>query len=431
MNNNYITRRMALAGMGGVAAAGLIGMPAFAQANTFNIVGHDAHRSAATGEKGGNVIAAWEKEHNTTVNWITLDVPSITDRILREASLGSTSVDMGFIVYMTQRTLKLMEPLEAHLASDPIDGDISDFPPALLDNLKVDGTLRGLPIRITAMGMVYNEAILEERGITQMPTTFEELADIWRKCTFTRDDGSKVHGMMFFGTQNLSDVYSNISRSFNGDYILNDLSLVANQDGNIKALEAMKQLYDEGVYPSECFTNTGQDLLNYMTAGRAAFIITSVTNVARLNATADSKYAGRFKVLGDWPMAAEFAGKVPYSPLLQSWSIVMPRNLPDDRKPLSWSFMKNLVSLDSVVRMTLNGNGPARVSALEDPRLADLPYRDYFAHGLKYGRVHVPHIDNAVRVNDIFVQASQAAILGRTPIKQAMDDAVAQAKPLI
>jgi hypothetical protein len=429
MTQFRLTRRGALAGMGGLAATGLLGRPAWAQANAFNVIGHDAHRSAATGAAGGDIIIPWEQEHNASVNWLTLDVPGITDRILREASLGSTSIDMGFIVYMTQRTLRLMEPLEAHLEADPIDGDLSDYPAALLENLMVDGTLRGLPSRITAMGIVYNEAILEERGITEMPNTFEELMDIWRACTYTRADGSAVNGLMFFGTQNLSDGYSNFARTFNGDYILNDTTPVANQEGNIRSLETMKQLFEEGVFSPDCFTTTGQELLSYMSNGRAAFIITSVTNVARLNA--DGPYAGRFKVMPNWPMAAEFVGEVPYAPLLQSWSMVIPRNAPDDRKELAWSFVKHLTNIDSVVRQTLNGNGPARVSALDDPRLADLPYRDYFATALQHGRVHVPHVPNAVRINDVFVQASQAAILGRTPIREVMDAAVDEVRGLI
>lgn len=431
MSKYDLTRRTALGGMGGLMAASMTGLPAWAQASTYNIVGHDAHKSAATSEGGGNIIEGWEKAHNSKVNWITLDVPGITDRILREASLGSTSIDLGYIVYMTQRTLKLMEPLESHIASDPIDGNMSDFPSSLLDNLKSGGTLRGLPIRITAMGLIYNEAILEERGITTMPKTMEELVEMFRECTFTRDDGTKVYGLAFYGTNNLSDGYSNFSRAYNGDYIMGDLSLVANQEGNIKSLEMMKGLFDDGIYRPESFTTTGQETLTNMANGRAAFLVSSATNVARLNKSTSSKYAGRFKVLPEWPMSEEFAGKVPYEALLQSWSIVMPKNIPDERKEISWSFMKNLVSVDSVVRQTLNGNGPARVSALADPRLADLPYRDYFSRALEHGRVHVPHIPNAIRVNDVFVQASQSALLGRQSIKEAMDEAVARAKKLV
>lgn len=431
MTDFSVTRRGALAGLGGIAAAGFAGSSAFAQSKTFTIIGHDAHRSAATTGVGGNVIEAWEKANDTRVNWITLDVPGITDRVLREASLGSSAMDMGYIVYMTERTLSLMEPIEAYLKSDPIEGDLSDFPPSLVDQLKSGGTLRGLPIRITAMGIVYNEQLLQERGITTLPRTMEEFVEVLRKCTYTRPDGSKVTGLMFFGAQNLSDIYSNFARSFNGDYILADSKLVANEEGNIKSLELLAQLYKEGVFPPESFTATAQEVLNYMSQGRAVFTVTSAANVERLNNPATGNYAGKFKVLPEWPMAAAFAGKVPYSPLLQSWSIVMPKNIPAERKKVTWSFIKNLVSKDSITRQALNGNGPPRISTISDPRAAKIPYMEYFAKGLQHGRVHVPHIVNAVRINDLFVQASQAAILGREPVKKAMDDAVARAKPLV
>jgi multiple sugar transport system substrate-binding protein len=81
--------------------------------------------------------------------------------------------------------------------------------------------------------------------------------------------------------------------------------------------------------------------------------------------------------------------------------------------------------------MSLNGNGPARLSAYADPQLASIPYMEKVATGLKYGHISIPPFPNQPRATSIFVEEAQLAILGRKAAQQAMDDAVARVKPLL
>ena len=53
----------------------------------------------------------------------------------------------------------------------------------------------------------------------------------------------------------------------------------------------------------------------------------------------------------------------------------IPRNARD--KQLAWSLIKELSSVENTIRAAVNGNGPVRMSAYDDPRVRALvPYAE-------------------------------------------------------
>ncbi len=425
-----LTRRSMV---GGLASAGLAVHSARAAANTLTIISHEANKGAATSGAGGDVTAAWRRANECDISWVTLDVQATSDRLLREASLGRTSIDLAFQTFTPARALALMEPLEPLLAADPIEGagaDLADFPAALVQALKVDGSLRGIPVRVSTLGLAYNEALFEERGITALPKTFEELTELSRRLTFTRPDGSKVYGLLFTGATLLQDGWTAFSRCFGGDYITPDMKIKANEPPVVKSLEALAALYKAGVLPPEMLTMSQEDMITWAQQGRAA--ITAVT-LARLPAVNDpkrSRFPGKIKPM-EWVMTEPLAGKQPFQATVESWSLVIPKNAAPERKKLAWSFIRELSSREAAIAMALNGNGPARLSAYADPRLASVPYMAFQARALQNGHITVPAFQNEAKAIDIFVEACQSVMLGRSSAQQAMDDAVARVRPLL
>ena len=113
-----ISRRRfgALAGAA-VTAAALPGR-AFAQAKTLTALGHRVHQTAATTGPGGDATEAFRKTSGANLNWVTFgDVNAVHERLLREASLAETSIDVAYLVNgrAVPRNLKLFEPLDALL----------------------------------------------------------------------------------------------------------------------------------------------------------------------------------------------------------------------------------------------------------------------------------------------------------------------------
>jgi multiple sugar transport system substrate-binding protein len=67
-----------------------------------------------------------------------------------------------------------------------------------------------------------------------LPTSFEELAELARKLTFKRDDGTQVNGLAF--TAVFASNFLTLARCLGGDYMTTDGKLVANEPGMVKAL---------------------------------------------------------------------------------------------------------------------------------------------------------------------------------------------------
>ena len=191
-----ITRRGFLGtALGGAAA--LAAGPSFAQANTLNILSHRVHQAVLMPDGGENLLAEWKSAQDAEAAFTTFDSNPLMDRLFREASLGSTDYGVGYMVdnRPTSEIASLFEPLDSYQKDDPIE-DFGDIAPGLVQGMTVDGNLIGIPVRHATQGLFYNEALLEEAGISAPPTTLEELVEQAGKLTFTSSAGTPVTGMI-------------------------------------------------------------------------------------------------------------------------------------------------------------------------------------------------------------------------------------------
>jgi len=424
-----ISRRRFGALAGATAASALLPAASFAQAKTLTALGHRVHQTAATTGPGGDATEGFRKASGADVNWVTFgDVNAVHERLLREASLSETSIDVAYLVNgrAVPRNLQLFEPLDALMKQAPIEA-FDDFAPGLLAPLNADGALRGIPVRHATNALIYNEALLEERGITKLPTSFEELIELARKLTFKRDDGTQVYGLAF--TAVFASNFLTLARCLGGDYMTSDGKIVAAEPPMVKALTLLADFYKSGVLPRNFATVNNEEITTWMQQGRAAMTINPFARLVTYNDPSKGKYGGRFKSLLP-PMSADLAGKVSFAPTVEFWSLMIPKNA--KQKPLSWEFIRALSSKAGTTAMALNGNGPTRLSTYADEKLkAAMPYAADEAAALKASRIHLPAFDEQARAHDIFIEETQAAVLGRKPAQQAMDDATARVKPLL
>jgi multiple sugar transport system substrate-binding protein len=424
---HHLSRRQALT-MSAVAGASLIAGRAFAQQTAeLTVFGHRVHQAAATAGPGGDATEAWRKQAGANVSWVTLgDVNAIHERLLREATLSSTSFDVAYLLNgrAVPKNLRLFEPLDAFQKDAPIE-DFADFAPGLVAPLKVDGALHGIPVRHATNVIVYNEALFAERGVA-LPKTFEEMVEAARKLTFKRDDGTQVYGLAF--TPVFASNFLTISRCLGGDYMTEDGKIVAAEPGMVKALAVLADLYKAGALPRNTATLNNEEIATWMQQGRAAMSIQPFARLASYNDPQKSKYPGKIKPFMP-PMAADLVGKVAFAPTVEFWSLVIPRNA--KTKQASWQFIRSLSSKASTTAMALNGNGPVRISTYGDPKFRDTsPFAADEAKAVAASRIHLPAFDEQSRAHDIFVEESQAAMLGMKDPQQAMADAVKRVQPL-
>ncbi len=414
----------------GFAATALAALPGAARAQTaaLNAFGHRVHQNVTNGP-GGDVTAAWRAAQKTEINWITLgDVAAISERLLREITLSETTLDLAYLVNgrAIPRTLALFEPLDAFQQSAPIE-DFADISPGLVAPMKLDGSLRGVPMRHATNALVYNEALFEERGVAGIPKTFEEFVEAARKLTFKRADGTQVFGMVF-ATQFAAN-YLAFGRCFDGDYMTGDGKIVCEQPGMVKGLAALAAMHKAEIVPRNMSALTNEEITTMIQQGRVAMAINPFARVVSYNDPALSKHPGKIKA-ALMPMTSELAGKVPYAPTYEFWAYAIPKN--SKNKALTWSLIRALSSKEGTLKMALNGNGPVRVSTYADPAFAkNLPHAAIEAEAIKNARIPLPAFDQQARAYDMFTEESQAAMLGMKTPERAMADAAKRVQPLL
>lgn len=420
-----ITRRAALGA--GLAAAAIL--PARAQGTTLNLLAHRVHQTVATGSQGGDSAAGWARATGNSVQWTSFDTGPLWERLQREASLPSTSIDVGFVLntQVSPRAAQLFEPLDAHMAREPLE-DPSDIFPGLLEGMKVGGQTLAIPMRHASSGLHYNAEIFAERGIDRPPRSIEEVFDFARRCTYRRGDGTPVVGLLMPGV-----TYPNVidlARAWDGDFITPDFRVVADQPPMLNAIRALRELFQAGAFPRNFAAIQSEDVNSWVQQGRAAMALNSMGRNRIYNDPQRSRFPGKIHTIAV-PAAESLRGRFEVAPAkVEFWGMAIPRNA--RRKDLSWSFIRHMLSKESTLSMALNGNGPVRNSAYEDPRIREaLPYAEEERRVLRVARVPLPAFDEAPRAGDIFREEAEAAVLGLKTPEAAMASVVQRVTPLL
>lgn len=413
-----ITRRTTFALAG--SAIGMAATHAGAQDKkpevTLTILSHKVHeitaRGLAVGTTGGDIAGEWAARNGVKLVWITADIDPMHDRLLRELTLRNTSIDLAFIInkYATPKMSRLLEPLAPWNQKEPID-DFKGIPPNLIASMTYNNSLFAIPFRHATTGLHYNEALLKERGLSGPPRTPAEVIDYARKLTFTRDDGTKVYGLMVPAGAGPFAVLS-ILNMFGAELMDQNLNVKVGSPEMIKALRTMHELYKEGVLPSNYATLSIDEVITSVQTGRAAMAFDPFARFTIYNDPKKSKYAGQIKVI---TIPADPASGRELVAMTEIWSMVIPKN--SSHKELAWSLIRELSSPQNAIRAALNGNGPIRPAAYNDPRLKEkLPYTQQEQIAIGRATTIPSSYDASGQVNMIFMEESQAAVIGlKTP----------------
>lgn len=419
-----LTRRTALA----ATLASPFARPAVAQQPPLVVMAHRVHQTVAAPPGGPDATAAFTRATGVPVEWQTFDSNPLAERLLREASLPSTSVDVGLLQnpQLVPRIASLFEPLGPYMARDPIE-EPGDVFPGLMSGMAVAGVQVGLPIRHASSGLHYNEAILEERRV-RPPTTIEELFEAARACTWRRDDGTRVTGLVMPGV-----TYPNVidlARAWDGEFITPALRCAAEEPPMLNAIRALRALFQDNAFPRNFSTLTSEDTAVWMQQGRAAFALQSMGRNRIFNDPKAGPYAGRIRTIA-LPASATLRDRFAVAPAkVEFWGMAIPRNA--RRKDLSWAFMRSMLSPEATRTMALAGNGPVRNATYEDPGFrAAIPYADEERRVLRVARVPMPAFDEAARAADLFKEEAEAAVLGMKTPEAAMASLARRVAPLL
>lgn len=421
-----ITRRGVLQSATVLAAAGALIRPATAddKPGKLTILAHRVHQLVCTEGSGGDATKPWRDENGIALEWVTLDLNAIRDRLMREASLSHTDINLGFLLNTaaTPDALTLFQPLDAFMQTTPIE-DPADISPGFMKAFTYKGAQYGIPFRQAVNALHWNTRRFVERNVEAPPDTIDSFLDIARKLSFTAKDGTKVYAFAAEG-----DNYSTmvmIARAYGGDLITEDYQVLADQPGMIEALKLLRALFQENLVPPNITAMTQNDLIGAMQQGQVAMEIFPFGRTVLFNDPKSSKYPGQFKV-------AMFPGRKPGEVVstAEFWAMVIPKTA--STKDWSWSLMRDLISKQNTVIETINGNGPVRASVFLDPRIVqEIPYAAMEAQAVKAARVPLPAFPKAAQAKDICVEEMQAAMLGMKTPEQAAKSMARRLRPLM
>lgn len=422
-------RRRTLLGATAALAAWPAAPGVHAQARKFVIMSHAVHQRAATGARGGDSTAAWRQRNNLETEWLTFGVEAVHERVYREAGLTEGAADLAFILerYGGPHIAPLFEDLAPFQQRDPIE-EIDEIAPGMRAAHTYRGKTIGIPYRHATHGFFYNQALMRERGITRPPQSFEEMIEYADRLTYARSDGSRVNG--FVTSMDDPSGVVDLIRAYGGDFINRDYQFVADQEPALRAVNLLREWFRKGVLPRNVMTFKTEEVITHMQQGRGAMTNQPFGRFDNYNDPRQSRFPGEIQVT-TIPASTTLAAGGGVAPAKTSvWAMAIPRNARN--KELSWSLIKELSGKEATIRAAVNGNGPVRLSAYDDPRVQQLaPFSAAERRVLPNAMLVLPGFEHAARAMDIFMEEIQKALLGASQPLEAMRSARTRIEPLL
>lgn len=420
------TRRMVLA-----AGAATLALPAIAQPRRFVIMSHAVHRNVNTTGRGGDNTAEWRRRTGLDIEWLTFGVEAVHERLFREAQLAQGGVDMAFVLerYGGPHVANLFEDLRPFMEAEPIE-NFSEISPSMVRAHTHRERIVGIPFRHATHGLFYNKALMRERGVERVPETFEEVIAAADRLSFARGDGSRVAGYAL--SMDDPSAVVDLIRAHGGEFISNEYRFLADQPAAVAAVTLVRDWYRRQVLPRNVMTFKTEEVITAMQQGRAALTNQPFGRLVNYNDPRASRFPGEIEVV-NLPMMASAAGgqRGALAPAKTSvWAMAIPRNSRDKR--LAWSLIRELSSVENTIRAAVNGNGPVRMSAYDDPRVRELvPYADMERRVLPTAGLTLPGFEQAGRAMDIFMEEVQRVMLGQAEPLAGMRAAKSRIEPLL
>lgn len=142
--------------------------------------------------------------------------------------------------------------------------DVSTYYEGPVASATLDDTLYGVPFGCNCLALYYNEDMFEAAGITEVPTTWDELKEAAEKLT-----SDNVTGLAFCSVQNEEGTFNFVPWLWS----TGATSYEINSENGIRALSFVKDLIDSGVMSKECINWTQGDVMNQFISGNVAMMI--------------------------------------------------------------------------------------------------------------------------------------------------------------
>ncbi|HNN12992.1 MAG TPA: sugar ABC transporter substrate-binding protein [Anaerolineales bacterium] len=294
----------------------------------------------------------------------------------------------------------------------------SQFIPVLMnEGSQYDGLTFGLPITVTSRAMYYNKDLFAKAGISEPPTTWEDLK---KDAAAIRALGPDIYG---FGIQGKDVDTSTYFYYFlwgnGGDVLTADGTRPAfNGEEGQAALNFIHGMMDEGLTQPDPALTDRNALMDLFRDGRLGMVITPPMLSTKLAKEAPALNYG--------------LAPIPYNTdpitIAAQDSLILFKQSTDAQKEAAWKFINFLYQDEYRLKYALmEGVLPEKVSVAEKPEITENPSTAFFMNQLyspsaRFEQVNVRSVDIATAV----AEALQATYRGEMSPADALKEAETQ-----
>jgi multiple sugar transport system substrate-binding protein len=293
---------------------------------------------------------------------------------------------------------------------------VSKINPANVAETTYNGKLYALPLATNTIAIFYNKTLVQQAGITTLPTTWAEFSADAKKAAHGSDLGFVFSGQA--GPGQATWQFDPWSWS-NGGSMLDPDGMAS-----VQALAFLTSLVKEGAAPKDVVNWSQAQPIQEFEAGKAAFCENGLWNIPTLDTAFSKLKWGAFEIPTRAPgqtVIAPFGGEV--------WSI--PKTNPTEEKAafaLLDAMSSNLVGFAKDLAAV-----PTEPSLWSTPPWNTSVYAPFLAE-LKHGRARTAGIKNPANEPAIDLDIGneiEAALIGKVTPAAAMQAAQTQIAPLL
>lgn len=360
------------------------------------------------------VLHAFEASHPG----IQVEFETIADQymdVIKTRLIGEAAADVFYLdvfeapFLMTQGVL---EPLDAYI---PLEFDLADFDPNLLQAFRANQQLYGLPKDYSTLALFYNRQAFAEAGITRPPQTWDELLDDARTLTRDRNNDGQPDQ---YGLGILPELPRMMTalQAYGGQVLDAQGNATFAEPAALQGLEQIVNPYQQDrtiVQPSDVGANSGTEMFGQ---GRVAMVIEGNWAIPFLQDT--------------FPKIDFATAEVPRMndrPGTMVFTVAYVMNAQSRHKREAWELIAYLTGKTGMAQWTSTGFAlPTRSSVAQLQKQNEDELRSPLVAGLQYatpwqiGQYPTP-IVNAF--NNQFI----SVLLGQQPLAPAMQKAQAEA----
>ncbi|MGI3124334.1 ABC transporter substrate-binding protein [Nitratireductor sp. PBL-C9] len=399
-----------------VAGAALLAAMGWTHAETVRVT--VAEYSSKTGPYFEEAAKAFEEANpgsEIQVEVVPWDV--LLQKLTTDIS-GGANADLSIIG--TRWLIDFVDQGIAAPLDDYMTQDFKDrFFPVFLEPSVMQEKTYGLPVAASARAMYYNKDLFEQAGITEVPDTWDELAEAARKIGALGDD---IAGFGLQGKEIETDVYFYYAFwAYGGELVEEDGTSGLDTDAGYKAAEMYKSLIDSGATQPGVTSYNREDVQNLFKQGKVGMMITApfLSNQIKEEAP-DLKYG-----VAAIPAGPE-GDRGTYG---VTDSIIMFEN--SENKDLAWKFLDQLFTTEWRAKFT-SGEGflPVNPEVAAQPAFADNADLKEFTALLPDARF-APVIAGWEEIAATTSDAVQTIYLGNGEAKATLDAAAGEINSIL